>query len=408
MSRLSFSVLVLVGGLVLTACQGQPSAGGPGAASKPPPVPVAVAPVSVKAMPVEVDAIGSVQASSVVAVRSQVTGVLTEVHFNEGSDVRQGQLLFIVDPRPWQEALDQASAQLQKSQASLRQAQATLERDRAQLVYASLETKRYQTLLKQGMVSDDQALQQLTNEQALQATVAADIAAIDTWKADRATNEAAVANARLQLEYCSIRSPIDGRAGQLAITAGNVVSANASVLVTINRIRPIYTTFSIPEAVLPQVTRYAAGGTLTVHATPPGAQAQTTEGVLDLVDNQIDPTTGTIVLRATFPNAAAALWPGQFVNVHLQLTSEPKAITVPSQAVQSGQQGRYVYVVGADDHVAMRPVEVERIAGADAVIASGLHEGETVVVDGQLRLVSGALIQRVPAVGGVAVAAVTR
>jgi membrane fusion protein, multidrug efflux system len=386
-------------------------------------VPVSVATVEQKAMPVQIQAIGTVEAYSVVSVRAQVGGELTRVHFKEGQDVRKGDLLFTIDPRPFDAALAQAQANLAKDRGQIQQARAALERDRAkvnqtqaalardqaQAKNAEVEANRYAELLKRGLIAQEQADQFRTTAESLSHTVLADEADIksaeETVRADEAAvnsaqqavraDEAAVESAKLQLAYTTISSPVDGRTGSLMLHEGNVVRAsgtNDSTLVVINQVQPIYVSFTVPQQQLPVIKRYMADGPLAVRALPAG-EPQPLKGTVTFIDNAVDQTTGTIRLKATFANEEKRLWPGQFVNVDLTLTVDPDAIVAPSAALQSGQQGQYVFVVKGDSTVEMRRVTVKRTQGSDTVIADGLKAGESVVVDGQPRLVSGAKVE---------------
>jgi multidrug efflux system membrane fusion protein len=295
-------------------------------------------------------------------VHAQITGVLTSVNFIEGQDVEQGQVLLTLDKRPLETALQQA--------------QATLDRDLAQVTNARAQAVRYQDLLKRGIATREQVDQIVSNAAALDATVAADKAAVDS--------------AKVQLDYATITSPLSGRTGLLQVHVGNLVRANdTQPIVTINKITPVYVSFAIPEAQFPELKRYMARGVLMVTAAPPDESEPPSSGRITFVDNAVDPTTGQIKVKGTFSNEDRRLWPGQYVNVHVTLTADPKAIVVPSAAVQTGQQGLYVYVVKADQTVDLRSVSVARTSGNESVIASGLGPGETVVTDGQLRLVAG-------------------
>lgn len=326
-------------------------------------VPVTAATVEKRAVPVEVTAIGHVEPMSTVSIRAQVGGTITRVWFREGQDVRKGDRLLTIDPRPYE--------------AALRQAQAALARDQAQAQNAVSESKRYADLAQKDYVTREQADQMQANSAALGATVKAD--------------EAAVENARLQVSYCSITAPIGGRTGSLLVKEGNVVKPNDIPLVVINQIQPILATFSIPEAQLSEIKKRSTGAPLAVTATAPGGDAH--RGLLTFVDNAVDATTGTITLKATFPNEHRGLWPGQFVNLVLVLSTQADAVVVPSPAVQTGQSGSYVYVIKADSTVESRPVAVERTQGALSVVSKGLAPGEQVVTDGQLRLTPGVRIE---------------
>ncbi len=364
------------------------------AAGRGPAVPVTVSDVVERDVPVELRAIGNVQASSTVSVLAQVGGEVFKVHFKEGQDVRQGDLLFTIDPRPFEATLAQVQAQLAQHRAMVTQAEANLARDTAQLENARVEEGRYKKLVEGGYVAREQYDQIRTNERSLAATIDADRAAVENAKAAVRADEAAVENARLQLGYTVIRAPFDGRTGNLLIHQGNVVKANdvGNPLVVITRVHPIYVAFAVPEQELERIKRYRASGELKVEALAPG-QTAPARGELSFVNNTVDMNTGTIQLKATFPNADNALWPGQFVSVILTLTTQPRAVVVPSQAVQTGQQGAYVFVVKPDLTVETRPVVPGFVSGRDTVITKGLEPGERVVTDGQLRLVPGARVE---------------
>ncbi len=341
------------------AASGRGGRGGGGA------VPVTVAPVINKAMPIEISVIGTAEAFSNVGIRSQITGQLEKVNFIEGDDVQQGQVLFTLDRRPLELAL--------------RESQANLERDTARAENAALMTKRYEDLAKRGIAPREQLDTSRADMSALNATVSAD--------------KAAVENAVVQLEYATIKAPISGRTGAIMVHEGNLVRANDQMpLVTINQIMPMSVSFSVPEARLSELKRYMAGGTLNVKATPPNDEGPAALGKIAFVDNAVDENSGTIRVKGTFPNTDRRLWPGQYVNVIVTLTTDPKAIVVPSVAVQSGQQGTYVFVVKPDQTVEMRPVTVARVSASDTVIAEGIQQGDTVVTDGHLRLVPGSRI----------------
>ena len=332
-----------------------------GAKKAPPPVPVLATNAVERPMAVQVRAIGNVEAFSTVSVRSQVDGPLLAAHFREGEAVRKGDLLFTIDPRPFAE--------------SLKQAEANLGRDKAQLENARLENQRYEELGKKGVASPQDADKARATFAALRATVQAD--------------EAAVSNVKLLLGYTEIRSPIDGRTGGLRKHAGNVIKSKDDELVVINQVQPIYVTFSVPEHHLPDIKRYLAAGTLAVEAVVANHEELRARGQLSFINNTVDVATGTIQLKATFPNSDHTLWPGQFVNVRLDMTTTPRAIVVPSQAVQTGQKGEFVYVVKTDRTVEMRPVTLGSSHNGVAVIEQGLRAGELVVTDGHLRLVPG-------------------
>jgi multidrug efflux system membrane fusion protein len=359
------------------------------------PVPVAVATAEQKSMPVQIQAIGSVEAYTVVSVKSQVGGELVKVHFKEGQDVKKGDLLFTIDRRPFEAALAQAQATLAQHQAQVRQAEANLARDQAQLENARVEEERYKKLVGGGFVAREQYDQFLTAYKTAEATLEADKAAVATARALVRADESLVEAAQLNLAYTEIRSPVDGRTGSLMLHEGNVVRSGGtsdSTLLVINQIQPIYVSFTVPQQQLSAIKTYMQAGTLGVEALPAG-ETRPERGVVTFVDNAIDPATGTVRLKASFPNTEKRLWPGQFANVTLTLTVDPQAIVVPSQAVQTGAQGPYVFVVKPDSTVENRRVVVARTQGSDTVISSGLQPGEQVVTDGQPRLTSGAKVE---------------
>jgi membrane fusion protein, multidrug efflux system len=333
-------------------------------AAKPAAAPVRIATVASRTMPVELQAIGNVEAISTVSIKAQISGQLTRVHFKEGDFVKKGQLLFTIDRAPFE--------------AALRQAEGTLAKDEAQALNSKLDAERYQGLGKQGVVSKQQVDAAGAAANAMAATVAADKAAVET--------------AKINLEYTSIYSPINGRTGSVGVKEGNLVKANdVPILVTINQIEPIYVSFSIPEQQLAELKQYSNTKSLKVDAAPQGSTKHF-QGRLTFIDNSVDLTTGTIKLKATFDNAAHALWPGQFADVNLTLKSQPNAIVVPTAALQTSQSGTYVYVVDQDLTAKQQPVKVGWNVGEDTVIASGLQPGQRVVTDGQLRLTPGAKV----------------
>jgi multidrug efflux system membrane fusion protein len=363
-------------------------------------VPVTVATVAQKNVPVEVQVIGNVEAYSTISVRAQVTGQLEKAFFHEGDYVKQGDQLFTIDRRPLEAALNQAKANLSRDEASLGQSQANLARDEAQARYAEAQANRYAALFEQKIISRDQAEQLRANADAIAQAVAADRATIESAKAAIGASRANVANAEVQLSYTEIKSPIDGRTGNMTVKAGNVVTANNMELMTINQVEPIYVTFAVPESQLTAIKTYMAQGKLPVKARPQDDPGGEETGVLTFVDNAVDTTTGTIKLKGTFPNADHKLWPGQFVRVTLRLTTQQNAIVVPNEAVQTGQSGSFIYVVKQDRTVESRPVTVGARVDQDMVIESGLEPGETVVTQGQLRLAPGSRIVVRDANGG--------
>ncbi len=328
-------------------------------------VPVTVGTVVQKAMPITTSVVGTAEAYSTVSVHAQVTGELTSVNFNDGEDVAKGQELFTLDRRAFESALNQARANLQ--------------RDLAQAANAKSQTERYRGLVERGIATREQLDQLSTTATALDATVAADRAAIE--------------NAEVQLTYATIAAPISGRTGKLMVHAGNLVRAtDAMPLVVINQVAPIYVSFGIPEGDLPEFKRRMAGQALQIEARPPNDGGPPSRGRVTFIDNAVDPTTGTIQVRGTFPNEDRRLWPGQFVNVTVMLGTETNAVVIPSSAAQNGQQGPYVFVAKPDKSVELRSIQVVRTAGAETIVKSGVTPGETVVTDGQLRLVPGSRI----------------
>jgi multidrug efflux system membrane fusion protein len=331
-----------------------------------PPVPVTVASALQKTVPVQLSAIGNVEAYSTVSVKSQIGGVLTRVHFREGQDVNKGDLLLTIDPRPYE--------------AALKQAEANLAKNTAQLANARKEVERYAELVKKGYVAQEQYDQISTNAASFEAIVNADMAVVE--------------NARLQLKYCYIYSPISGRTGNLMAHEGNLIKANADTpIVVINQIQPIYVMFAVPEYHLLKIKKYMASGQLKVKAFLSKEDTNPELGVLTFIDNMVDLATGTIKLKGTFANKGKKLWPGQFVNAVLTLTIQPDAIVIPSQAIQTGQKGQYVFIVKNDLTVEDRPVIADRTLDGETVIEKGLQAGEKVVTDGQLRLIPGAKVE---------------
>ena len=356
-------------------------------------VPVTIALASKRDVPVELQVIGNVEAYSTITVKAQVGGQLTGVFFHEGDFVKKDDKLFSIDPRPLEAALSQSTANIARDRATLLQAQANLARDQAQAKYQDAQAKRYAELAQSGVISKDQAEQLRAGADAMAQAVNADQASIASAQANIGASQATAENAKVQLSFTNIYSPIDGRTGNLTVKQGNVVTANNMDMMTINQVEPIYVTFSVPEAQLPAIKKYMEAGTLTVRARPQDADtAEEDSGKLTFVDNTVDVTTGTIKLKGTFPNASHKLWPGQFVRVTLRLTTQANAVVVPNQAIQTGQNGAFVYVVKEDKTVETRPIVSGARVGQDMVVNDGLEVGETVVVEGQLRLAPGSKI----------------
>ncbi|HYT59397.1 MAG TPA: efflux RND transporter periplasmic adaptor subunit [Haliangiales bacterium] len=362
--------LLLFAGALFSGCSRKDPAGAKsGRGGEGMPVPVLVGKAVEKNMPVQISAIGNVQPFTKVAVRSQITGQLARVRFQEGSDVMKGEQLFTIDPRP--------------AEAALEQTKANLARDEAQLENARIEFARAQKLYESNISSRDDYDKAQANLDTLRGTVLAD--------------RAAISNAALNLEYTSIHSPIDGRAGNVLVHEGNIVKAEDDVLLQINQVHPIFITFAVPEQFLPEIRRRMRDGPLKARANFVNLDGPPPQGNVVFIDNAVDPTTGTIQLKATFDNPDNTLWPGQFVQVIVTLSEQANAVVVPTPAIQAGQNGDFVFVVGADQKVEMRPVIAGAARDGQTVVQSGVKPGETVVIDGQLRLVPGARVEAKPA-----------
>jgi multidrug efflux system membrane fusion protein len=329
-------------------------------------VPILAATAQQKVVPVQIRAVGNVEAYATVSIKSQVTGVLNQAHFKEGQDVKKGQLLFTIDPRPFE--------------AALKQAEATLARDFAQVQNWREQARRYAELVNKQYVSREQYDQIRANADAAEAVVLAD--------------QAAVENAKVQLSYCYIYAPMSGRVGSLLVNEGNLVRVNdGAPLVVINQLTPIYVTFSVPEQNLEDIKRHMAAGKLKADARFPSDEGRPETGILSFVDNAVDRSTGTVKLKAEFANATRRLWPGQFVNVALTLASQPNAVVIPSEAIQVGQEGQHVFVIKPDKRVEVRPVVVGPTNEGEAVIVKGLAPGEQVVREGQFLLGPGSRVE---------------
>ncbi len=358
--KLILSSALLSLALLLAGCSGQKVQ-----SAAPPAVAVTVATAEQKTVPVQVRAIGNVEAYTTVGVKPQITGEIMEVHFQEGQDVKKGQLLFSFDPRSFE--------------ADLQKAIGTLAKDKATANNDVLQAKRYEKLHQAGVVSKEQFDDMQSKAESSQANVEAD--------------QAAVEYARVQLSYCKIYSPVSGRTGNLMVHRGNIVKANPdNPIVTINQVEPIYATFSVPQQELPAIKQRRESGKLKVEAVLPD-NPERAQGTLTFIDNAVDLTTGTIKLKGTFENRDRRLWPGEFVNVVLTLSEQPNTVIVPSAAVQTGQNGQYVFVVKQDQTVDMRPIEPGWIVENMTVIRKGVQAGERVVTDGQVRLVPGAKVE---------------
>jgi multidrug efflux system membrane fusion protein len=349
--------------LFLAAC----SQSGP---PKQPPVPVSVALVKRASIPYVINTNGVVEPMQTVAIEAQVNGILNRVNFAEGQDVHAGDVLFVIDSRPYVAALNQARGQLA--------------RDEAQAANARREAARYTALVTQGYVTRSQTDQALATAASAAATVDADRAMVQKAEVD-------VAN-------CTIRAPISGKTGSLLVRQGNLVKANSNPpLVVINQIQPILVRFSVPQSQLPDIQKYyGTGNALLVRATPSEGSGVTLDGELAFLDNNVDSTTGTVLLKSKFANPARTLWPGQFVTVALQLYVDANALTVPAPAVMTGQQGTFVYTIDSARNARQRPVKVARTVDSVSIITSGLAAGERVITDGQSRLVPGSTVRIKP------------
>jgi multidrug efflux system membrane fusion protein len=329
-----------------------------------PAVPVAVAQAEQRDVPVVLNAVGNITPYSTVQIKTMVSAEISEAHFKEGDFVKKGQLLFQLDPRSFD--------------ADLLRAQGQLARDKATAVTARANANRYTALYKEGVIARELYENMVSAADQAEAAVVAD--------------QGAVESARVNVTFTKIYSPINGRTGNLLLYPGTVSKANDLALVTINEVSPIYASFSIPEQYLPEVKQQIAKGGLQVQATIPSTTVPADTGKVTFIDNTVDRTTGTITLKATFPNKDNKLWPGQFVTVVLTLSSRPHATTVPSQAVQSGQQGPYLFVVKADKTVEMRLVKLGPLYHGQLIVEDGINPGETVVTDGHVRLVPGSRV----------------
>jgi multidrug efflux system membrane fusion protein len=403
---LSKRAFILVSGLVLFAsitgagCSGSAAGTGGGGGGRGGrgrgdggAVPVVTAKVTERDVPVDLAAIGNVEAYTTISVRSQVTGQLQEVSFHEGDFVKKGQQLFTVDRRPFEAALQQAQANLVRDQALLSQAEAQLARDGAQAEYAQLTSERQADLLKKGIVSKDVSEQARASAEAQAAAVKADRAAVESAQAQLVAQQAAIDTAKVQLEYCVITSPIDGRTGNISVKNGNLVTANTTELMTIAQVEPIFVTFSVPAIELNAVKQGFGGkDKIPVTVTPQDGSNTPVQGDLAFIDNAVDASTDTIKLKGRFTNNDHRLWPGQFARVSVRVTTLPHAMILPNQAVQTGQDGQFVFLVKGDA-VDQQPVTTGQRVGEDVVIEKGLQVGQTVVTEGQLRLEAGTKIQ---------------
>ncbi len=358
-----------------------------------PAVPVRAVSATASDVPLDVSAVGTVEAITTVDVKSRVAGQILRVDFQAGQNVERGQLLFEIDPEPLQRQITELQADIAKDVALEQQARANVVKDQAVQKQTRSAADRALELSKEGIFSKEQTEQVVATAESNQAAMEADQAAVESAVASLKADRARLAETQLQLTYTKITAPISGRAGAIAVKAGNLIKDNDAALVTLLEISPIYVSFGVPEQLLPEVQKYNAEHPLKVRATADGEKTVT--GSLIFIDNTVDNTTGTIKLKAEFQNTERALWPGQFVTVQAQLNVEHDRVVVPSRTIQTGPQGKYVWVMNpGDGTVAMRPVQVLRNyqpskTVEEAVIGDGLHAGEVVISEGQMRLAPG-------------------
>jgi len=356
------------------------------------PVPVEVAKVVRKNVPLDLTAVGNVEPLSTVSVRPQVSGQIEEVFIQDGQYVTKGQKLFQIDPRPFEAQVAQVEATLSRDRAQLGQAQANLARDVANEKYAREAADRYVSLFKEGVVSRDDRDRFASSADALTQLVIADKAAIESAQAQIQADTATLAQIKLQLSFTTIYSTLDGRAGTVTIKAGNIVTANQTEVLSIAQVQPIYVTFAVPENRLAEIQRYMAGTRLPVEASGQDDLVNPEYGVLTFIDNNVDSTHRHDQAEGTFPNANRKLWPGEYANVTLKMSTQPNALVIPTQAMQTGQDGNYVYLVNADRVAEVRPITVGLRRENELVVDKGLAEGDTVVTQGQLRLAPGSRV----------------
>lgn len=371
-----------------TACSNS-TAKGPAPAAPAPEVPVRVAQSAERSVPVELVAVGNVEPWTTVTVKSPVGGTIVKMPFRDGDIVKRGDVLFEIDPRPYQAAVRMWEANLAKEKAALAQSEANLARAQAQETHYGKQADRYAKLFEQGIVSRELADQTAVEARARRTSVRAETAAIESAKAAIAADEASLSNARLQLSYCTVKALVSGRAGSIRVKEGNLIKAAETELVTIHQVQPVYVAFSVPEENLLEIRRRSSAARLAVTAAIPGDTQPPATGTLSFLENSVDTATGTIRLKAAFDNRDSRLWPGQFVDVKMKMQDRPRAVIVPAVALQTGQQGNYVYVVRPDKTVELRVVTPGPRVDSSISIDQGLAAGETVVTEGQLRLAPG-------------------
>jgi multidrug efflux system membrane fusion protein len=372
-----------------------------------PPAPVSVSVAVAQDVPTYLDAIGKTVAREVVSIQPQVSGRITNIHFTDGADVKKGQLLFTIDTRPFEANLRQAQANVSRDNALKKQAEANLAKEIAQVKWGEVQLNRYRKLVEQGIVPREQYEQMQANQDSLNANADADRAAVHSADEAIKVDLAAVESAKVQLSYCYIRSPIDGRAGQRLVDVGNVVnpggssggssgssnSGNTNALLVIERLDPIYADFTISQNSLAQVQQQMAAGRLRAEVRLPDSGDDAVVGQLTFLNNVVENTTGTVNLRATIPNAGHRFWPGRFVNIRLVLNTIHQAVLVPATAPQMSANGSFVYVVKQDSSAEQRPVSLGQRQGDLIVVESGVQPGEQVVVNGQIGVTPGGKVR---------------
>jgi multidrug efflux system membrane fusion protein len=391
-----FGSLALAAPVTLLLCSCQRQAAVHAQAGMLPTVAVRVVPAVTKDIPLDIDSIGNVEAIASVDVKSRIAGEVARVCFESGQDVKAGQLLFQIDSEPLRRQIAELEANIARDVAQEKQALANVAKDEAQLKSDQAKADRGKQLSKEGIFSKEQTETLVSTADSSHANLEADQAAVESGRAAQRADEAKLSQTNLQLGYAQIIAPISGRTGAIAIKQGNLVKDNDTTLVTILQATPIYVSFSVPEQLLPEVRRYNGARSLVVEAV--AADNSTVQGKLDFIDNTVDTTTGTIKLKASFDNQARKLWPGQFVTVRARLEVEMGRVVVPARTVQSGPQGKYVWVLNGDETVAMRPVQVSRnytsgVEPDQAVIGAGLKPGERVISEGQMLLMPGTKVR---------------
>jgi len=390
--KIRLALLVITIGISAVACQKKGEL-----EIQRPPASVSVASAVTQDVPLYLDAIGKTVAREVVSIEPQISGRIIKIHFTDGADVKKGDLLFTIDPQPFEVSLQQAQANLARSTALKQQAEANLAKDTAQARTGEVERRRYEQLVEQGVVSKEQFDQVRTSSETFNATVGADVAAIRSAEQAMKADEAAVAATQVQLAYCYIHSPIDGRAGQRLVDVGNVVNpgnlGKPTPLLVIERVDPIYADFTIPQHELSDVQHNMALGKLRAEVRLPDQADNPAAGELTFLDNAVQNTTGTVNLRATIANRDRRFWPGRFVNIRLVLGTIKSAVLIPASAPEMSAKGQFVYVVSDDLTAELRPVTTGQRQGELVVINRGLSSGERVVVQGQIAVVPGAKVR---------------